>query len=50
MKLALAMIVKGTASEAGHLGKCLKFSAKHVDQVFVTLNARARRDDRKGVL
>ncbi len=37
MKIALAMIVKGTEEEAGLLDRCLESIAPHVDQVFITI-------------
>lgn len=39
MKIALAMICKGTKEEAKHLDTALYHAAGHVDGIFVTLNA-----------
>lgn len=37
VKLALAMIVKGSDSEAERLTKCLSLTAEHVDGIFITI-------------
>jgi tetratricopeptide (TPR) repeat protein len=39
-KLALVMIVKGTADEAPHLQRCLESVSKHVDGIFLNINAK----------
>lgn len=38
MKLAVCLIVKGTADEAPHLARCLENIAPHVDGIFLNVN------------
>lgn len=40
MKIALCLIVKGSDDEAGHLDNCLKSVHKHVDGIFLNINAK----------
>lgn len=39
MKIALCMIVKGSEDEAAHLERCLQNIHKHVDGIFINVNA-----------
>lgn len=49
-KIALCMIVKGTPDEAPLLDRCLQSVAKHVDGIFVDVNAPAGKKPSKKVL
>jgi glycosyltransferase involved in cell wall biosynthesis len=49
MRLALAMIVKGTDEEAQALRTCLRYSASHVDGIFVTITHKPGEERNKAV-
>lgn len=49
-KIALCMIVKGTPDEAPLLDKCLQSVAKHVDGIFIDVNAPEGKKPSKKVL
>jgi len=49
MKLALALIVKGSDQEAEALDTCLRYSAQYVDRVFVTITHKPGEERNKAV-
>jgi len=50
VKLALAMIIKGTDDEAVHLQRCLESVKDHVDGIFLNINTKAGSKPSKKVM